>query len=562
MRVIIGIQHQKGGQSVNKKLSVAFMCIAIIIGVLMSVFGSVVYSPADLSFDNESYIDWNEGWVHIRNGQSTPVLLPTSVDAEPDEAVVIENVIPEDFIPNRSLSIRLTMQELKVEVGGQVIFEYVHDESYLAESVGSSWQIIQLPQDCEGETIRITLTSPYSMSSGTINNIRLGSKSAVTFAIFKQHFPRLFIAILIMLFGALFLILGYVFRYLGSDVARITYLGWFAILVAIWLMCESRMLQFFTGNHFVITNLVFIAIMLVPLPLLMYLESAYEMHTKSLYPHFIWAFILNFFICLFLQLTGALDFFQTVLSTHLLIIIAMIYFVFTAVYEAVKYKNEGAISSLISVSVLCFFSALELFNFYAGSFAYVTDFFAAGIMVFVFLLCFDTYKYVHSLFEKSAEAKHFERLANFDALTHGRNRLSFDNDLAQLWKMENIPEMWLCFFDLNDLKLINDTFGHHIGDMALKQTYECISKAFGGDEHCYRVGGDEFACIFSGSFETFSGKLAMFSDIIDSAAKRVAFPFSIATGYVSVDRAKYPSVDDMLIDADMNMYADKSEKKH
>ena len=107
------------------------------------------------------------------------------------------------------------------------------------------------------------------MSSGTVNSINLGTKSAVTFAIFRQHLPRLLIAFFIMLFGALFLILGYVFRSLGSDVARITYLGWFALLVSIWLLCESRMLQFFTGNHFIITNLVFIAIMLVPLPLLM-----------------------------------------------------------------------------------------------------------------------------------------------------------------------------------------------------------------------------------------------------------------------------------------------------
>ena len=546
----------------NKKLQITFTCLAITIGILMTLFGAAVFSPVDLSFNNEEFIDWNDGWVHIKDGSATPVFLPCSVDAEPYEEVVIENTVPDIFIPNRSISLRLTMQELKVELDGEVIFEYAHDDSYLADSVGSSWQIIKLPYGCEGKTVRITLTSPYKMSSGTINSINLGSKSAVTFAIFKQHFPRMFIAILIMLFGALFLILGYVFRALGSDVARITYLGWFAILVAIWLLCESRMLQFFTGNHFIITNLVFIAIMLVPLPLLMYLESAYEMHQKSFYPHFIWAFIINFFVCISLQITGILDFFQTVISTHLLIMLGMIYFICTALYEAVKYKNEGAIANLISVSVLCFFSSLELFNFYAGSFAYVTDFFAAGIMVYVFLLCFDTYKYVHRLFEKSAEAKHFERLANFDALTQGRNRLSFDNDIAQLWKKENIPEMWLCFFDLNDLKMINDTFGHHIGDMALKQTFECISKAFDSSENCYRVGGDEFACLFTGTFEGLSSRLNLFRDSIESVSKKVAFPFNIATGYVAFDRQKYASVDDMLIDVDTKMYEDKSNKKN
>ncbi len=547
----------------NKRLHVIFVGVTLIIGIILSVFGALSFNPVNLIFNNEPYTEWHSGWQRIYpDGTTEEIFIPCTVDAAPNEPVIIENVIPDDYVPNRSVSLRLTMQELKVELDGEVLFNLEHDEEYLTKSVGSSWQVVNLPYGNEGKTIRITLTSPYEMSSGTINNINMGTKCAVSFAIFKAHFPRLFVSFFILLFGVLFLILGYVFRTLGSSVARITYLGLFAILISIWLMCESRTLQFFTGNHFIVTTLVFIVLMLAPLPMLMYLESAYEMHHKNFYPHLIWIFIANFFICSFLQFAGIADFFETVLVTHSLIGIAIVCFICSTVYEVVKHKNEAALANLISISVLCFFSALELFNFYAGSFAYVTDFFAAGVMVYIFLLCFDTYRYVHTLFEKSAEAKHFERLANFDALTQGRNRLSFDRDLENLWKKETIPEMWLCFFDLNDLKSINDTFGHHIGDLALKQTYECISKAFGSDESCYRVGGDEFACIFTGSFDALTSRLNIFNDNIESVAHKVAFPFNIATGYVSIDRNKYASAEDMLIDADMKMYADKSIKKH
>ena len=54
-----------------------------------------------------------------------------------------------------------------------------------------------------------------------------------------------------------------------------------------------------------------------------------------------------------------------------------------------------------------------------------------------------------------------------------------------------------------------------VGDLALKQTYECISKAFGSDESCYRVGGDEFACIFTGSFDALTSRLNIFNDNIN-----------------------------------------------
>ncbi|MBR4878669.1 MAG: diguanylate cyclase [Clostridia bacterium] len=547
----------------NKKLHITFSCITLIIGVIIAVFGALSFNTVSLIFNNEPYTEWHSGWTRINpDGTTEEIFIPCTVDASPGEPVVIENVIPDTYVPNRSISLRLSMQELKVELDDEVIFNLKHNKDFLTKSVGSSWQVVTFPYGSEGKTVRITLTAPYEMSSGTINSINMGTKCAISFAIFKAHFPRLLIAFFIFLFGALFLILGYVFRTLGSDVARITYLGLFAILVSIWLACESRMLQFFTGNHFIITSLVFIALMLVPLPMMMYLETAYEKHHRNHYPYFIWAFIINFLVCVFLQFTKIADFFETITSTHVLIFVSMAYFVCSALYEVIRYKNSSALANLISVSVLCFFSALELFNFYAGSFAYVTDFFAAGILVYIFMLCFDTYRYVHMLFEKSAEAKHFERLANFDALTNGKNRLSFDNDLALLWKKDIEEETWLCFFDLNDLKMINDTFGHHIGDMALKQTYECISKAFGPDENCYRVGGDEFACVVHGSYDAFKSRLNIFNSEVGLVGKKVAFPFNVATGYVPVDKKKYESIEDMLIDVDMKMYQDKSEKKH
>ena len=51
-------------------------------------------------------------------------------------------------------------------------------------------------------------------------------------------------------------------------------------------------------------------------------------------------------------------------------------------------------------------------------------------------------------------------------------------------------------FDLDNLKVINDNFGHEKGDEALKLCYQCISQAFQNVKNCFRIGGDEFAYVY------------------------------------------------------------------
>ena len=86
-----------------------------------------------------------------------------------------------------------------------------------------------------------------------------------------------------------------------------------------------------------------------------------------------------------------------------------------------------------------------------------------------------------------------ERRASTDALTELPNRASFDTALSHLSCAE--PERWgLLLIDLDNLKTINDTFGHQTGD-ALLQTAAARIAAAAAPDGVFRLGGDEFAVI-------------------------------------------------------------------
>ena len=91
------------------------------------------------------------------------------------------------------------------------------------------------------------------------------------------------------------------------------------------------------------------------------------------------------------------------------------------------------------------------------------------------------YLYIH--------LEHFKR----DNLTGVLNRMSFFADIKRFPK-DSITA--LCEFDMNNLKLINDTKGHSEGDRAIITVCSTIQKALPHSCFMYRMGGDEFVVVF------------------------------------------------------------------
>ena len=95
--------------------------------------------------------------------------------------------------------------------------------------------------------------------------------------------------------------------------------------------------------------------------------------------------------------------------------------------------------------------------------------------------------------EQHDRALERERRASIDALTDLPNRSSFDTALSRLSCDE--PGTWaLMVVDLDNLKTINDTFGHQAGDELLQKVAQRIRENVLPD-HVFRLGGDEFAVI-------------------------------------------------------------------
>ena len=149
-----------------------------------------------------------------------------------------------------------------------------------------------------------------------------------------------------------------------------------------------------------------------------------------------------------------------------------------------------------------------------------------------------------------------------DRLTKLYNRMFLDllkNVMEKASKNKNFTAMML---DLNGFKLINDNFGHSVGDEALIVTGNLLREAVGPYGAVIRFAGDEFIIILNTHNDELIQRIVEnINNVFDNfnKAKKAQYELSISLGYSKVN-LKESSIDEVMKEIDEKMYLDKQEK--
>ena len=110
---------------------------------------------------------------------------------------------------------------------------------------------------------------------------------------------------------------------------------------------------------------------------------------------------------------------------------------------------------------------------------------------------------IRNIEERKKMEKHLLYISYHDQLTGLYNRRFYEEELKRLDTKRNFP-LTIVMGDVNELKLINDSFGHGMGDELLRKTAEVMKNGCRADDIIARLGGDEFVIILpkTDTFET------------------------------------------------------------
>lgn len=147
------------------------------------------------------------------------------------------------------------------------------------------------------------------------------------------------------------------------------------------------------------------------------------------------------------------------------------------------------------------------------------------------------------------------RLSETDKMTQFFNKGKYDQMITEYYP--GINTVGVIFWDINNLKKINDTFGHFQGDNAISAIAGCILSLTAEHRKAYRVGGDEFVMILENPKD--KEMACVISDcrqLLESKNQMSTIPLSVSVGCAA---GKGTEIHALIRQADQSMYRNKKQ---
>ena len=529
----------------------------LVIGFLLILLLVYILPSDNLSLMDSNVNELNNNWTYIEGNKV--LNLPAQVEVGEYEEYTVERVLDMNFIEEETLMIRSSMQYIKVNLDGNLIYESQEPVDGLFKLPHASlWHFVDIPKDSEGSRLSISFYSPYKAFAGMINPISYGDRNSLFYNYMTNNINGVISALLVLMLGFINVIINFIVK--KSEDNRFLYLGIFSIGIGIWTLSETRVLQFFIGDRFIIGGISYLMISIFPAACLFLIRDVAKPRHKRVFTGLGIFFAASFYMNLILQLTGTLDFFISIRYVNLVLLASIIFGFYELIYETFKRKNLWAKRVLEYMSILLIMAAFETIMFFNNDFSFISHFTSVGILIFVVLMGKDSVKHFQHLSRESFEKAYFEKLAYEDVLTKGKNRLCYNRKVDEY--LEEKKSFRLTILDINNLKTINDRYGHDKGDEAIVYLSKILKDSFSGQGTVYRLSGDEFSVLSSVLEE--EDYITIKSKILESVKElneKLEYSFSIAmgSGVFQVDGEK--SFGEFYHEVDQLMYRNKGEQK-
>ena len=205
---------------------------------------------------------------------------------------------------------------------------------------------------------------------------------------------------------------------------------------------------------------------------------------------------------------------------------AVVFIIINIRYFRKYTKKEAIVATFISVfplSGVIYYLVAHVYKDYSA-------FFTSGILLYYVFI------YIH--------------MSRIDPLTELLNRQSFYKDISKNAKSIT----GIVSVDMNNLKYLNDNFGHEAGDKALKTISSVMNKSCGRGGTAYRIGGDEFVILYTNAEEE-----AIIENIKNMRSGIEEAKYSCAFGYSM--KSPDETIKEVLRRSDEKMYINKVEMK-
>lgn len=542
----------------------------VLIYIIVPVLAIILLSTLTInpSVQDERILDFSNGWEYYSpaSGEVGKVDLPAVINGiSKNTPVRLTNTIPVSSISNPTLFFMTQQQKVTVYLNNELIYDFGSSPKRFGWSPGNSIHFVSLQGAGENSTITIEMSSSHSFFSGLVNVFVIGNRETLFLDLIKKDILPLIISLLMLFLGIILF-----FLYSIMSISRINdsctfYLSLFSILGGVWLTSERMLLLIFFNDPVFTQNLAYMSLYLLPIPFLLYIKSVYRLKKDWILVLLSWAFLVFVSLTTILQLFNIIDFITVLPVFHVLTFTATFYICIISIKKT-KDEKKSLTLFIYSCLALGIFYLLDLVLFYTSYMHKINhlSYFQIGMLFFIVTNIGSLSENLFHIRDMNLKNRLLLSLAYTDTLTHLKNRTSFDEMMQALnTSLTQDSLIHLIVLDINNLKTINDTFGHIQGDNMLVESAKILKVTIGQLGEVYRIGGDEFACIIRNSegyvINDYISEL--FEQIDSYNAKEKDLKLSIAYGMATYEANLDKDIHELFVRADRAMYNNKENQK-
>ena len=559
-----GIKKTRGG-----RIPWVLFVLALLYVTAVVLYAQRTFVMQGGELGSQPVVNLLQGWRKV-NSTETGALSASPLS--PSVTVYFARTLPQNLPEEAVICFYLNHQVMQVYLDGELSQEFGRNAQGAFGTVyGGSWNFAEIPQEMAGKEIVIgvdnLIDSGRNEPQGLpVSSALLGSRSAVQGVLLKKEIvPTLFGVISLLVAVGLFVLCAVIrCRKTGSFVSGFFYLGVYSLMSGIWVLTDSHLLQLFWGNHAVIYFISFFTFMLLPIPFLLYVREIFT-HGGRVLNILCVLFALLFALSVSLYISNIIEIAYMAILTHVLIGVSAVSVVALCIREIKVYQNRAARETLGGILLLIAAIAISIGLFYSrSSLENYSRCFRIGLLLFILLEVISACRKGMEMMNASAEAEVFRRMAFMDGLTRLGNRAAFEREMEKFERhqKEGIP-VALIICDMNNLKRINDGYGHDQGDQAIKMMADCLRATF-DQRACFRIGGDEFAILLTGKqTEDVSRQVEGLLDRMRVYSQSNGQPVTCAAGYAACIPQEGVTMDwkELYHMADEDMYRQKKGGK-
>lgn len=524
------------------------------------------------------YSDISGDW-HLTPGGDEQVSLtkPSQYLDEGDTTLALYYTLPEEISGSTALIYRTKDTYSKLFVGDELLYETARPDSrFYNRSPGNLWNIVDISAKNAGQTLRLEITMVYNKSAFTIDHTYLGDKLCVVSDMVHKKLWAILLSLFMILIGIVLMVMELLtkkdIKNQDENLTRskgMFYLGLYSLLIGIWSLLETSVLQFFVADGRLLQLLNNIVMIVDTLPLFLYLDCEQGI-LKSRIPRWLCAIDAVYVVfCVIMQLTGIKDLHDILLGSQIALLVGNILYLYIAIKlfkiaRKDKVRRVSLILQILGISAIFFSGIMEYARYSQIDSMDRAGNLRVGILIFIVCCGIGTQINTNRLIKQGLEYDIVSKLAYRDGLTGMGNRTAYLEFLDVCTK-NRVHKLGIVFLDINNLKYVNDNLGHDMGDALIKEAARIISESFGKVGGVFRIGGDEFCALIKSESpqEDYNTAREKFEKLVEESNTGNAnnLEIRIAHGFCVCTELSKERVDAAIKTADEAMYINKANLK-